>query len=144
MTQQHRGPQRIDRTGQVYGSWTVLRPADPYRRSRCTYWTCRCACGTIADVQIKQAIAGRSRQCSSCKRLNKHNSVIIRWGERTMIQADWARALGLLNATLGYRVTQGWPLVRALTEGVDPTILTLLVPDRSEDPVRVFRRTEAG
>jgi len=128
-----------DLAGHVYGEWTVLRPADPPRRSGCVYWTCVCSCGAVMDVRGKNLTTGRSVQCADCARRKKKSTVYIRWGPYDMHLSDWSRALDISLATLWNRINREWSLRDALSVGVDPVILSLLVPDQSEDPVRVPR-----
>ena len=134
----------VDRSGQVYNEWTILYPAVPYMRNKGGYWMCRCSCGTVTAVSVKNVVRGLSKRCMDCARRVKKNNVVIRWGVHTMNQSDWSRALGLLNQTLSGRINAGWPLRDAMTEGVDPVILSLLIPDQSEDPVLVSDGAEDG
>jgi hypothetical protein len=130
-------PPPVDRTGHVFGSWTVLRRGDPPTRGGCPYWTCRCACGGVADVRGKNLTMGRSVQCKDCAASRKRGTIVIRWGDRVMNLSQWSASLGLLNQTVWSRIKMDWPLEEALTKGADPMLLALLVPDRSKEPVRL-------
>ncbi len=55
-----------DRTGEQYGSWTVLRFS--HRRGRCYYWLCRCRCGGEKPVAIDSLRRGFSTRCIRCSR----------------------------------------------------------------------------
>ncbi len=139
------GPhQLVDHAGKTFGEWTVLHPADPVRRHGATYWTCRCSCGEVRDVQMKTVLAGRSKRCAVCARRVKKHLTVIRWGNRTMKRAEWARALGMPNQTLAWRMASGWELRDALTVGADPVVLDLLVPDRTMEPEYLPTGTESG
>jgi len=50
----------IDRTGQIFGEWSVLRRDETKSRR---YWICRCSCGTERSVQINNLISGHSTSC---------------------------------------------------------------------------------
>jgi len=47
--------------GQTFGSWTVIAVAKSKRDV--SHVTCRCACGTIRDVEYRNLLRGRSRDC---------------------------------------------------------------------------------
>lgn len=63
---------RIDLTGKVFGRWTALKwgrkKVGPIWRS---FWVCRCACGTIAEVSIGHLRNGASKSCG-CGVFAKH------------------------------------------------------------------------
>jgi hypothetical protein len=50
-------PHRIDLTGRVFGSWTVLSYAGTHR------WYCRCSCGEERAVLSKSLKGGHSTSC---------------------------------------------------------------------------------
>lgn len=54
-------PKLIDRTGHVYGDWTVIRRAPPRD------WLCRCSCGVEREVSGGALARGSSQGCG-CKR----------------------------------------------------------------------------
>lgn len=134
----------VDRTGEVHNSWTVLYQSVPYQRHGTGYWVCRCTCGVTADVPIKNVVSGVSKQCATCSRRVRKNTVTIRWGTHTMNRSDWARSLGIPNQTLAWRIAAGWSLREVMTEGVDPVILDLLVPGQETDPVYAIKDAESG
>ena len=51
----------IDITGNTYNSWEVLRRGKWAKKT--TYWTCRCKCGTIKDVNGAHLKNGASKCC---------------------------------------------------------------------------------
>lgn len=50
-------PHTIDRTGQIFGQWTVLR------RHGGSVWWCQCACGTKKAVSGSTLTMGTSKSC---------------------------------------------------------------------------------
>lgn len=48
-----------------YGAWTVLWYYG--RRAGCTYWTCRCDCGTVRQVISASLVQHRTRSCNKCR-----------------------------------------------------------------------------
>ncbi len=65
-----------DRTGEQYGSWTVLRFS--HRQESQYYWVCRCECGAEKLVSMNRLRASRSRQCGSCaNRIDDRTSVLL-------------------------------------------------------------------
>jgi hypothetical protein len=58
---------------------------------------------------------------------NKRNNRRLTFQGRTLTVAEWADLLGLQPGTIRYRLDKsGWPVERALTEGVDPEALSAL------------------
>lgn len=59
-----------DISGQVIGSWTVLREVESRKLSR--YWLCRCVCGD--EVQVRQGALrnGLSNKCRKCAGVLTH------------------------------------------------------------------------
>lgn len=57
---------------------------------------------------------------------NTRRSVHMTYGSRTMLLIEWAELTGLNYGTLRQRIHHGWPVERALTEGVDPARLASL------------------
>ena len=51
----------IDRTGKVYGKWTVINYVGD------KYWHCICDCGTEHYVIGQSLDEGKSRQCERCR-----------------------------------------------------------------------------
>lgn len=45
---------------------------------------------------------------------NKRNNVMLRFGEREMCLADWAKHLGVSRGALRGRIRRGWPIERVL------------------------------
>lgn len=56
-------PSLIDRTGQRYGSWTVLRRSAKTQAGRAAFWDCRCDCGTLQTVVGGNLASGISTNC---------------------------------------------------------------------------------
>jgi hypothetical protein len=54
----------IDKTGNVYGFWTVL--GSPIRSKYHTHWLCKCVCGTEKIVIGSTLTSGKSMSCG-CK-----------------------------------------------------------------------------
>ena len=55
---------RAELTGQRFGSWLVLGPAESQRYN--IRWSCRCDCGVSAVVQAGHLIGGYSTKCRPC------------------------------------------------------------------------------
>lgn len=55
-------PKAIDHTGEQYGDWLILK-----RGSKSKYWLCKCACGTICEVNIDNMKSGKSVNCQKCQ-----------------------------------------------------------------------------
>jgi hypothetical protein len=55
----------IDRSGQRFGKWTIVRPVDalPNRGGR---YLVRCDCGRVVARQVAAIINGNSRMCFKC------------------------------------------------------------------------------
>lgn len=60
-------PSLVDRTGQRYGHWTVLRRSARRQVGRAAFWDCRCDCGTEAAVVGGNLASGISTNCG-CQR----------------------------------------------------------------------------
>lgn len=59
---------------------------------------------------------------------NRRNNRRITYRDVTLTVAQWAKALGIKDAALRGRIVRlGWPVERALTEGVDPSRLTTAI-----------------
>lgn len=62
-----KGRPKIDLTGQVFGSLTVIGPAEtltrPGTKSTRTQWKCRCLCGTVRDYLTVNLRSGNSTSC---------------------------------------------------------------------------------
>ena len=59
--------QKIDLTGQRFGSWTVLSEAPARSYGNVTMWLCQCDCGTIREVNGQLLRDGRSKSCGCRK-----------------------------------------------------------------------------
>lgn len=55
-------PTYIDLTGQKFGEWTVLKRSDLKTPGK-TWWTCKCSCGVVKDVDAALLKNGRSKSC---------------------------------------------------------------------------------
>lgn len=60
-----------DLENQRFGKWTVLHRYYPQVKSKATYWTCRCDCGTVKPVRAPALIKGGSTSCGCARRTNK-------------------------------------------------------------------------
>ena len=61
--------QTIEMTGQNYGLWTVLGRGLQHNSGK-AYWLCRCACGTVREVEGKSLRQGISRGCGCTRKEN--------------------------------------------------------------------------
>jgi len=50
-----------DITSKTFYRWTVVRFA--YREGHAYFWTCRCACGVIREVERSSLVQGKSKSC---------------------------------------------------------------------------------
>jgi hypothetical protein len=57
---------------------------------------------------------------------NKRSNRVIEYAGQRRCLAEWVELLGLSRSTLRNRLNRGWPVARALTEGVAPDRLTEL------------------
>ncbi len=64
----------INRTGQCFGKWTVVRYAG-VSRGVSHYWHCRCACGSTADIYTSHLSAGDTVDCG-CSKVRLHDDPI--------------------------------------------------------------------
>ena|ERR1017187_669923 len=63
--------------GAVFGSWTVIGPADPHKHGDTFYYLCRCKCGMeqpVAGVYLRDGRASRCRACAGRARKGKQNA----------------------------------------------------------------------
>src|SRR5215475_16021856 len=64
----------IDRTGQVFGRWTVVsfshkkKHPNPKFRLVHIYWNCRCLCGTESIVRGRELVRGKTLSCGCLAR----------------------------------------------------------------------------
>lgn len=56
-------------TGQVYGRLTILGKSSKRGKTRDIYWTCRCSCGNIKDINGYSIRSGSTSSCG-CLRLD--------------------------------------------------------------------------
>src|SRR5689334_16525813 len=57
-----RSPNLIDRVGDGYGKWLVLR-LDESSGGKTVRWICQCACGKVKSVLLTSLVSGSSRSC---------------------------------------------------------------------------------
>jgi hypothetical protein len=57
---------RIDLTGQVLDSWTVLRYHGYNEKRHQSLWLCQCECGALATVASYSIRSGDSKNCKRC------------------------------------------------------------------------------
>lgn len=60
-------PSLIDRVGQRYGRWTVLRRSARRQAGRAAFWDCRCDCGTETTVVGGNLASGISTNCGCAR-----------------------------------------------------------------------------
>jgi hypothetical protein len=53
---------RKDRTGQVFGQWTVIADTGKTKGGSSVYLV-QCSCGNTRDIQVKRLTSGRSKSC---------------------------------------------------------------------------------
>ena len=71
----------MDRSGEKFGTWTALfvsgvkRVKNIVNNKITTIWmySCKCDCGNINDVSIKDLMSGKSKNCMDCRDLNLKN-----------------------------------------------------------------------
>ena len=56
-----------DLTGRAFGDWTVVGRAPNSATVNETIWSCRCSCGSTADVPKSNLTRGRSTRCVECR-----------------------------------------------------------------------------
>lgn len=81
-------PHTIDRTGQIFGLWTVLE-----RMPKTSNWLCRCGCGTEKVVSGSSLVIGTSKSCGCAQYVihTKHGM------EGTATYNSWAAMLARCN-----------------------------------------------
>ena len=67
----------IDRTGSVFGDWTVLSFVK--REKNINYWLCKCSCGNIKTVIFNSLHSNRSTSCG-CKTIEKRSAKLKKHG----------------------------------------------------------------
>ena len=63
-----------DRTGDVFGKWTVTEfsHTDKHTSGNRTFWMCRCICGTAKVVCVSNLLAGKSTSCGCARGTSTH------------------------------------------------------------------------
>lgn len=61
-----------DLSGEVFGSWTVLRKAESKGGRIC--FLCKCKCGNKSNIYSCNLTTGKSTGCTSCRMRNEGNS----------------------------------------------------------------------
>lgn len=56
----------IDRTGKIYGNWTVIKKTNRVNSGGEAVWLCRCSCGKYGEVVGGNLTNGCSRRCLQC------------------------------------------------------------------------------
>lgn len=81
--------------------------------------------GYKAGLSIERDNVNGNYELSNCRWVtaneqykNRTDSVFIDYNGERMIMKDWAKKLGIKNATLWARLNWGWPVERAFTEAV--------------------------
>lgn len=77
----------IDETGRRYGMLAVIGKAK--RNGPLAYWTCRCDCGIVRDVNGHSLRSGRSRSCG-CARPKQRERALVgsKFGSLTVVSAN--------------------------------------------------------
>lgn len=60
------------KNGTHYGDWTVVGPGD-YWQSSWHVW-CRCKCGAVKQIDLRNLKRGRSKSCASCGNRRRHGN----------------------------------------------------------------------
>lgn len=60
---------------EIFGQWTVI--AEATKRGKAFYFTCRCMCGKIQEVEKSKLKTGRSSRCKACVGRLRHGITII-------------------------------------------------------------------
>ncbi len=72
-----------DLTGQSFGRWTVTGPMTRTPRQRKgdyrIHWTCRCECGTVANVDCSALTSGHSTSCG-CFQVERSKAALTNHG----------------------------------------------------------------
>ena len=55
---------KVDISGRVFNKWTVIKPTK--NSSKVSYWTCRCSCGNIKEVNGSSLKRNISKSCGKC------------------------------------------------------------------------------
>lgn len=65
--------------GSVFGAWTVLGRSDPPTRygGNVSYYSCKCRCGHIADLNGSHLRNGNTTICLKCHQAKPHNRLRI-------------------------------------------------------------------
>ena len=85
------GRPRLEKPGDKFGEWTLLRPSSDKRK-----WVCQCSCGTIKEVRTDTLKNGGSRCCgcktkayqsqSKLKQGSKHDLAGMKFGDWTVLE----------------------------------------------------------
>lgn len=69
------------------------------------------------------------------QRRGQRRNVRLTWRDHTLVAADWARMLGVRRNLLYSRLAAGWPIEKALTEGIAPEVIAAALAGlRTEQP----------
>ena len=61
-------PNALDLTNKKIGKLTAIKKAES--KNKHTYWTCKCECGNIKDIQTAHLTSGATRSCGECYESN--------------------------------------------------------------------------
>ena len=77
---------RFDLTGQTFGRWTVLSPAERDKQGRAR-WRCRCSCGNERIVSASNLRRGMSTSCGHDRGVDRRADLAgMRYGRLTVIR----------------------------------------------------------
>lgn len=82
-----RGLNIVELAGMTFGRWTVIGYS--HNTGRCTYWTCRCECGTVKQISSPSLRAGQSRSCGCLQRELTRIMATTHGHSRTPIYSAW-------------------------------------------------------
>lgn len=100
-------PKLIDKTGMVFGEWTVLH------RLPGAVWMCRCSCGKEQAVTGSSLVIGSSTKCRSCgtKTHGKSRTQIHRiWNGMMMRCTNANHAAFYRYGGRGIKVCESWKI----------------------------------
>lgn len=84
-------PRTKDLRDQEFDAWTVLQYVG--RRDGCTWWLCKCRCGTIQPVISASLIQHRTRSCASCRAKSAARKHAESGVNRTREYRSWSGAV---------------------------------------------------
>ena len=77
-----------DLTGQTFHDWRVLAYAGA-RPDNKQMWSCKCACGTLANVESYNLRSGRSKSCRGCSSERVGEGIATHRLSNTKVYRTW-------------------------------------------------------